>query len=189
MNHSSYFMSQITDTVVWEHLQRLLQEYNPEFLEKHNNYRLALDGLTDAGGNAQALDQAYRSIIISDAVFAFNKGLEANLYHFWHPCAPSFTQVDFENMYQEYAMMAMPKREVAEKIISEIEAEYFQAELLWCKTIKECIIDLEVITPKIMHFEGYKAGNTWFRWTVPGYQEDQALTSIYQIQINHYFGN
>jgi hypothetical protein len=51
------------------------------------------------------------------------------------------------------------------------------------------MIDLEVTIPKLMHFEGYKAGNQWFAMTIPGYQEDQALTSIYTLQIHKYFKN
>ena len=85
-------------------------------------------------------------------------------------------------------MMNMPKRLTAEKTISAIEKNYFQTDLPWCEVIREYIVDLEVILPKLMHFEGYLAGNQWFKLTVPGYQEDQALTSIYQMQLSSYFG-
>lgn len=188
MNHSSYFVALLTDEVIWEHLQVLLQEYDPEVAAKHIAYLSALDELTAGGGDAQALDAAYRSAIISDALFAFQKGMEANLYHFRNPYVSSFTQVDFDNLHQEPVMMAMPKRAAAEKVIDAIRTAFFQDGAAWCEAINEYIIDLEVILPKLMHFEGYLAGNSWFHMTIPGYQEDHALTSIYQMQINQYFG-
>ena len=85
-------------------------------------------------------------------------------------------------------MMTMPKRVAAEKLYSAIEKEYFTTDEVWCQAIREYIIDLEVVVPKLMHFEGYKAGNAWFPLTIPGYQEDQTLTNIYQMQISQYFG-
>jgi hypothetical protein len=188
MKHTSYFTSKLTDDALWQDIELLLQEYSPDVVKKHTQYLSALEELNDAGGDAQALDQAYRSEIISDALFAFQKGMEANWYHFRHPQVPSFAQVDFEDMYQEWVMMNMPKRLAAEKNRSTIEMTYFRTGLPWCEVIREYIIDLEVTIPKLMHFEGYMAGNQWFKLTVPGYQEDQALTSIYQMQLSAYFG-
>lgn len=189
MNCTSYFMEKMTDEAVWVHLQVLMQKYSPDIAKKHREYLAALELLEAAGGNAQALDLSYRSAIVSDALFAFQKGLEANLYHFQHPQVASFAQVDFEDMYQEWVMMSMPKRLVAEKVNSAIEKTYFHENQPWCEIIREYMIDLEVTIPKLMHFEGYKAGNQWFAMTIPGYQEDQALTSIYTLQIHKYFKN
>ena len=84
-------------------------------------------------------------------------------------------------------MGSMPKRVAAEKIISIAEAACLQANESAHDAIREYIVDLEVTIPKIMHLEGYLAGNTWFALTIPGYQEDQALTSIYEMQILRYF--
>jgi hypothetical protein len=114
--------------------------------------------------------------------------VEANLYHFQHPYVPNFASLDFGDMFQEHVMMFMPKRSAAEKVIEEIRKEFFQEDVPWCETISEYIIDLEVVIPKLMHFEGYKAGNAWFAVTSPGYQEDYALTSAYSIQLQQYFG-
>ena len=188
MKHTSNFASKLTDDALWQNIQLLLQEYSPDVVKKHTQYLAALEQLNSAGGDAKALDRSYRSAIISDALFAFQKGMEASWYHFRHPQVPSFAQVDFEDMYQEWVMMNMPKRLTAEKTISAIEKNYFQTDLPWCEVIREYIVDLEVILPKLMHFEGYLAGNQWFKLTVPGYQEDQALTSIYQMQLSSYFG-
>ena len=85
-------------------------------------------------------------------------------------------------------MGLMPKRMAAEKIISIAEVTYLQTNESAHDAIREYIVDLEVTVPKIMHLEGYLAGNTWFALTIPGYQEDQALTSIYSLQIHQYFG-
>lgn len=188
MNHTSYFASTLTDEAVWQQLHVLLKEWSPDTARRQKEYTHALEQLEAVGGDAQALDRAYRSVIVSDAVFAFQKGMEANLFHFQHPQVPSFAQVDFEDMYQECVMATMPKRVDAEKIIVAIESEYFHEDLPWCEAIREYIIDLEVTIPKLMHFGGYLAGNQWFVLTVPGYQEDQALTSIYRVQLSEYFG-
>lgn len=188
MNHTSYLMSQMADEAVWEHLQVLLQEYDPEVAEKHATYIAALDALSEAGADAKAFKKAVVAATASDALFAFHKGMEANLYHFQHPYVPNFASLDFEDMFQEHVMRCMPKRSVAEKVIEEIQSEYFQEDVPWCETISEYIIDLDVVIPKIMHFEGYKAGNAWFAMTVPGYQEDYALTSVYIMQLQQYFG-
>ena len=188
MNHTSYFMSQMTDEAVWEHLQVLLQEYDPEMVEKHTAYTAALDTLSEMGADTMAFKKAVVSATVSDALFAFQKGMEANLYHFQHPYVPNFASLDFEDMFQEHVMMFMPKRSAAEKVIEGLRKEYFQEDVSWCATISEYIIDLEVVIPKIMHFEGYKAGNAWFAVTIPGYQEDYALTSIYAMQVHNYFG-
>lgn len=188
MNHTSYFMAMLTDEAVWEQLQILLQEYDPEMREKHAAYISALDAMAQAGADADALQRAIRGATISDALFAFQKGLECNLYHFRHPYVPSFAGIDFDDMFQENVMMLMPKRVEAEKVIDAIRSENFQEDAPWYEAINEYIIDLEVTVPKLMHFEGYLFGIQWFRLTVPGYQEDQALTSIYHIQIERYFG-
>ena len=187
-DHKRCFIEWMTDAAVWEHLQLLLQEYDPELQEKHEAYLAALERFASNGGDTTALHQAYRSAIVSDALFAFQKGFEANLHHFRQPHMPNFTDVDFEDMYQEHIMMTMPKRVAAEKLYSAIEKEYFTTDEVWCQAIREYIIDLEVVVPKLMHFEGYKAGNAWFPLTIPGYQEDQTLTNIYQMQISQYFG-
>lgn len=188
MNHNSYFMSKMTDEAVWEHLQVLLQEYDSEIAERHTVYTAALATLSETGADATVFKKAVIAATVSDALFAFQKGMEANLYHFQHPYVPNFASLDFEDMFQEHVMMFMPKRLAAEKVIEEIRKEYFQEEVSWCETINEYIIDLEVVIPKIMHFEGYKAGNAWFSVTIPGYQEDYALTSIYAMQVHKYFG-
>ena len=188
MNHTSYFMSRMTDEAVWEHLQVLLQEYDPEVAEKHTAYTAAMDALSETGADATAFKKAVVAATVSDALFAFQKGMEANLYHFQHPYAPNFASLDFEDMFQEHVMMFMPKRSAVEKVIEGMRKEYFQEDVSWCETINEYIIDLEVVIPKIMHFEGYTAGNAWFAMTVPGYQEDYALTSVYSMQLQQYFG-
>ena len=188
MNHTSYFMSQMTDEAVWEHLQVLLREYDPEVTEKRTAYTAALDVLSETGADATAFKKAVVAATVSDALFAFQKGMEANLYHFQHPYVPNFAGLDFEDMFQEHVMMFMPKRSAAEKVIEEIRKEFFQEDVPWCVTINEYIIDLEVVIPKIMHFEGYKAGNAWFAVTIAGYQEDYALTSVYSMQLQQYFG-
>ena len=188
MNHSSYFMSQMTDEAVWDRLQVLLQEYDPGVAEKHTAFTAALGVLSETGADTTTFKKAVVSATVSDALFAFHKGMEANLYHFQHPYVPNFASLDFEDMFQDHIMMFMPKRSAAEKVIEEIRKEYFQEDVPWCETISEYIIDLEVVIPKITHFEGYKAGNAWFPMTVPGYQEDYALTSIYAMQVYNYFG-
>ena len=188
MNHSSYFMSQMTDEAVWDRLQVLLQEYDPGVAEKHTAFTAALGVLSETGADTTTFKKAVVSATVSDALFAFHKGMEANLYHFQHPYVPNFASLDFEDMFQDHIMMFMPKRSAAEKVIEEIRSEYLQEDVPWCETISEYIIDLEVVIPKIMHFEGYKAGNAWFPMTVPGYQEDYALTSVYSMQLQQYFG-
>ena len=84
-------------------------------------------------------------------------------------------------------MASMPKRMAAEKVISPPEATCLQTNESAHDALREYIVDLEVTVPKIMHLEGYLAGNTWFSLTIPGYQEDPALTSIYEMQILRYF--
>ena len=187
MNHTSYFMSQMTDEAVWDRLQVLLQEYDPGVAEKHTAFTAALGVLSETGADTTTFKKAVVSATVSDALFAFHKGMEANLYHFQHPYVPNFASLDFEDMFQEHVMMFMPKRSAAEKVIEEIRSEYLQEDVPWCETISEYIIDLEVVIPKIMHFEGYKAGNAWFAMTVPGYQEYYALTSVYSMQLHKYF--
>lgn len=189
MNHTSYFMTMLTDETVWEHLQVLLRKYDPGMSKKHSAYIAALETLSEAGADTVAFEQAIRAATISDALFAFQKGMESNLYHFRHPYVPSFAGIDFDDMFQEHVMMLMPKRVAAEKVIDTIKSTYFQEDAPWCETIRAYIIDLEMIVPKIMHFEGYKASNAWFAMTVPGYLEDHTLTSIYSIQVHQYFGD
>ena len=78
-DHKRCFIEWMTDAAVWEHLQLLLQEYDPELQEKHKAYLAALEQFASNGGDTTALHQAYRSAIVSDALFAFQKGFEANL--------------------------------------------------------------------------------------------------------------
>lgn len=185
---TNHFIRTMSDEATWEFLQILLQEYSPDIAEQHKEYLIALDQLSAIGCDTVSLDKAYRSAIVSDALFAFQKGLEANLFHFQHPYVPSFIPVDYENLYQECVMSHMPKRVIAEKTIHTIEAASVQADFHQQELIREYIVDLEVVVPKLMHFAGYLAGNSWFSATVPGYQEDHALTSCYHMEIQKYFG-
>ena len=157
-------------------------------MKREKEYLESLERISSSSEEAQKMNCAYRAAIISDALFAFQKGLEANLFHFSNPHILSIINVDFNDLYQEHVMASMPKRVAAEKIISIAEAACLQANESAYDTIREYIVDLEVTVPKIMHLEGYLAGNTWFSLTIPGYQEDQALTSIYSLQIHQYFG-
>ena len=188
MNHTSYFMTKLTDEAVWEHLQVLLREYDPEMEQKHIVFLSALEELAEAGADAAAFHRAIIAATVSDALFAFQKGMEANLYHFQHPYVTGFTDLDYNDTFQEYVMMLQPKRAAAEIAIEKIRAEYFQEDMPWCETINEYISDLEILVPKIMHFEGYIAGNVWFALAIPGYCEDSALTRIYSMQIYQYLG-
>ena len=188
MTNTSWFLKGMTDDEIWVHLQALLQKYSPDTLAREKEYLEALDQISSSSEESQRINHVYRSAIISDALFAFQKGLEANLFHFRNPHVPSIINVDFNDLYQEHVMGLMPKRMAAEKIISIAEATYLQTNESAHDAIREYIVDLEVTVPKIMHLEGYLAGNTWFALTIPGYQEDQALTSIYSLQIHQYFG-
>lgn len=85
-------------------------------------------------------------------------------------------------------MRSMPKRKEAELQIAAMEEMCGQAKIAWVEVCREFFVDLEVVIPKIMHFEGYLAANDWFRLTIPGYIDDPALTGIYQAQISNYFG-
>ena len=188
MTNTSWFLKAMTDDEIWKQLQALLQKYSPDTLEREKEYLKALEQISASSEEAHTINRAYRSAIISDALFAFQKGMEANMFHFRNPHVPSIINVDFNDLYQEHVMGSMPKRVAAEKIISIAEVACLQANESAHDTIREYIVDLEVTVPKIMHLEGYLAGNTWFALTIPGYQEDQALTSIYSLQIHQYFG-
>lgn len=185
MCNSSYFSTLLGDGAIWTHLQQLLQKYEPELAEK---YLSIANALSVANEDARALVQAYRAAIASDALFAFGKGMEANLHHFLQPSAPYFTNLDFCDLYQEHVMLAMPKRKEAEQVIATMEAKSLQGNPTLGETFREFFVDLEVVIPKIMHFEGYLAGNDWFRLSIPGYIDNQVLTGIYQTQISIYFG-
>lgn len=185
MGYSGCFVSFLGENVFWSHLQKILLKYEPELAEK---YIAVTDALSNADEDVQALVQAYQAAITSDALFAFSKGMEANLYHFRNPCAPKFTQTDFSDLYQERVMRSMPKRKEAELQIAAMEEECGQTKNALVEVCREFFVDLEVIIPKIMHFEGYLAANDWFRLTIPGYIDDPALTKIYQAQISNYFG-
>jgi len=185
MNDSINFMSNLTDEAVWERLLVLVREYDPEMAQRHTAYLSALGAL---GAEAKVFDEALRSAIVSDALFAFQKGLESNLFHFRHPYVLNFTQVDFDDLYQANVMASMPKRTAAEEILSAMETEYFRTELPWCESIREYIGDLQTMVPKLMHYQGYLAGNAWFCLTIPGYREDTMQTAIYTRQLRDYFG-
>ena len=188
MTNTSWFLKAMTDDEIWKQLQALLQKHSPDTLEREKEYLKALEQIYASSEEAQTINRAYRSAIISDALFAFQKGMEANMFHFRNPHVPSIINVDFNDLYQEHVMGSMPKRVAAEKIISIAEAACLQANESAHDTIREYIVDLEVTVPKIMHLEGYLAGNTWFALTIPGYQEDQVMTGIYCTQIHQYFG-
>ena len=188
MTNTSWFLKAMTDDEIWKQLQALLQKYSPDTLEREKEYLKALEQVSASSEEAQTTNRAYRSAIISDALFAFQKGMEANVFHFRNPHVPSIINVDFNDLYQEHVMGSMPKRVAAEKIISIAEAASLQTDESAHDAIREYIVDLEVTVPKIMHLEGYLVGNAWFALTIPGYQEDQALTSIYSLQIHQYFG-
>lgn len=185
MSPTSFFTSFLSENAIWSHLQKLLQKYDPELAEK---YIAVTAALSNADEDTLALVQAYRVAITSDALFAFSKGMEANLYHFRNSCGPMFTQVDLCDLYQEHIMRSMPKRKEAEQMIATMEAKSFRGNPTWVEAFREFFVDLEVVIPKIMHFEGYLAGNDWFHLSIPGYQEDQKLTSTYRAQITAYFG-
>lgn len=185
MGYSGCFVSFLGENVFWSHLQKILLKYEPELAEK---YIAVTDALSNADEDVQALAHAYQAAITSDALFAFGKGMEANLYHFRNPCEPKFTQADFSDLYQEHVMRSMPKRKEAELQIATMEAKCSQRKSALGVDLREFFVDLEVVIPKIMHFEGYLAAIDWFRLTIPGYVDDPALTQIYQAQISNYFG-
>ena len=187
MTNTSWFLKGMTDDEIWVHLQSLLKKYSPDTLKREKEYLESLERISSSSEEAQKMNCAYRAAIISDALFAFQKGLEANLFHFRNPHILSIINVDFNDLYQEHVMASMPKRVAAEKIISTTEAVYLQTDESAHDAVREYIVELEVTIPKIMHLAGYLAGNTWFSLTTPGYQEDQALTSIYEMQILRYF--
>ena len=107
MKVHNWFWDEMSDEKVYEYIHTMLQEYEPDYQRQHEVYLQALDEMRTAGGDANGLDQAYRKAIVSDALFAFNKGLEANLFHFHNPCVPCFIQADFPDLYQEHVMMCM----------------------------------------------------------------------------------
>ncbi len=172
MKFAGYFASHWDDESFWLHLQKALQQYDTELAEKCRS-------VTEEYKSAQDLIQSWNAAITSDALFAFQKGMEANLNHFHHPYLPGFTNMDFCDLYQERTMLSMSKRKEAEQMIAAAHRD---------EAIRDFFIDLEVVIPKIMHFEGYLAGSHWYPLTVPGYREDKKLTAIYQQQISNYFG-
>lgn len=187
MKNHNWFWDGMSDEKVYEYIHTMLQEYDPDYRRQHEVYLQALDEMRTAGGAANGLDQAYRKAIVSDALFAFNKGLEANLFHFHNPFVSCFIQADFPDLYQEHVMLCMPKRRAAERLYSAIERRDFSEGATWVDTIKEYLAGLETSVPKLMHYLGYLMGNVWFEATVPGYQEDQIATICYSKQISDFF--
>lgn len=130
-------------------------------------------------GYIDGLIRAYKSTIVSDMLFAYELGRNANIAHFRDPGAYPFIQLSPEVYLQEHVMRRMPKRTKACAVISNI-VEFLKERDISCNAIIEYFAYLETICGKYAHFRGYVDGNTIFQNTIPGYAEDTVFTAAYR---------
>lgn len=133
------------------------------------------------------LIRAYKSTIVSDMLFAYELGKNANLTHFRNPGSYPFIQLSPEIYLQEHIMRQMPKRVKACAVIRNID-EFLEERDLNCNAIIEYFAYLETICGKYAHFRGYIDGNTIFRNAVPGYAEDTVFTAAYRHHMREIIG-
>lgn len=125
------------------------------------------------------LIRAYKSTIVSDMLFAYELGRQANMEHFRNPGAYPFMQLSPEIYLQEHVMRRMPKRVKGCGVINNI-VDFLKEKSLSCNAIIEYFAYLETICGKYAHFKGYMDGNSVFQNTIPGYAEDTVFTSAYR---------
>ena len=184
----------MTDDEMMELLAEDMNVYFEDYEEIKTAYFKSLENLRTELGNEkymiiEKLNNAYKSQIASDMVFAYSCGYKQNLFHFRDPVARTFLEVDPTTYTHEEVMLKMPKHYAAAIVISQTykELEYLDFDTYFMPFL-DYFNCYKTIAYKYAHYVGYLDANQILPLTEPGYVEDYVLTSAYHRHIKELIG-
>lgn len=183
-------LSQLTSDALLTDLKSVLREQDPEFPPVEAAFRETADALAAEIGKTEAekLLAARDQQIISDMVYSFYLGFQANLSNFRNPVASQFTDLDHPSFLREHIMQTLPQRVKAGGIISALHAAHKELLAEFGEPIRDYYIYLEVTGPKLAHFWGYTLANRFLPWVEPGYVSDGVQTTVCAMELHRFLG-
>jgi len=126
------------------------------------------------------------AMVISNLEFAFEQGLNDNLYHFKNPNEPTFMDNDYSECLKEKEMhekasylAALRKREMFLEFLPDSAKDAYDAVMVY-------YIFLDTYIPKMAHYYGFTTGNTILKNALKHYHPDIELSIAYKEWLDNY---
>lgn len=164
--------------------EAVLSQLDPNFDEIHSTYLSAVEMATAVyPEEAKNYLLASNTALSQELLYLFCAGLQLNAECFYHPVNAEILEMDFEVIYQEYKMAALPAI-VQARTQASTAAQLLPTESL--TPICDYFAYWETVGWKLAHLLGYLLGNQLFVYLIPGYIPNQLTTIYYRKKLSDY---
>lgn len=177
MKMTEKLLAQLTETNdILEAVYEAIATLDPNHREELEIYYQGLQALKQAVPDAQGYILALRKELASDVRYAMWQGFQWNLQCFQNPVNKLLLDADFDELYQESRMSALPESFAARQQMNEFlhSAPEGRGELL--KPIIDHFSYLKTWGYKAAFFEGFCLADKLLPHLLPGYIPDTVLS-------------
>ena len=181
-------LQQLTNEGLVETLVEFMEEQFEDFAEIRQRYLSTVATLEKELPFVRQEVAAIHKQTASMLLFSGYLGLKANLEHFTDPVGKDFLDVDSEVFLREVAARRLPEYQQAQAVRTQFAGMLSSGQQERYQHIKEYVIYLETVGPKLAHYYGYLLGNEILGKIILGYFPDIGHTMRYAATIDNYFG-
>lgn len=182
-------MTQLTDpTNLLRDVKDTLRTLDLEYPEEEQLFFQAATALEqEVGSGAKEYLAALEQEIASGIIFAGWQGFKLNLECFTNPVNKLRLQEDFEELYLEQRMFALPVTQKARQTINNFLAFLPQDKRYLTTGINDYYAYLQTTAYKLAHYFGFRLADHFLQYVIPGYISDPLLTDQYTWELNTFF--
>lgn len=191
---NNQLLQSITSTeIVMEQMRDILLKLTPSFADEEKSYAKSIRMIKETLGedypiSLDDLITASERRIATNLVFLGWQGLHLNLSCYKIPRSKQFLRLDYEEIHKESLMNSFPASVEAESIVTSFTQSLPEA----CKELTDSITSYyaywETVAYKLAHYFGFRFGDDFLSFVVPGYVPDAALTMAYAQNLSNYLG-
>lgn len=176
-------ISQLTDTqTALDAIRSLLRQTDRNHPVEERSFMDGIQAIRDAVGLSVAdrLLHELEEQLAAKLIFLFWNGIQMNGACFRDPVKKEFLYQDYEMIHQEHLLRTLPTvRPEATDILRQLPQDL-------ADPIISYICYMETYGYKLAHYLGFRVGDDFLPWIIPGYISDQTLTLRYKATLDQY---
>lgn len=176
-------ISQLTDTrTALDTIGDMLRQTGLDHAAEVHSFKDGIQAIREAMGapTADKLLHDLEAQLAARLIFLFWNGIQMNGACFRDPTKKDFLCRDYEQIHQEKLLRTLPTvPEGATDLLRQLPQEL-------AEPIISYICYIETYGYKLAHYLGFRVGDDFLPWIVPGYTSDRALTLCYERALDQY---
>lgn len=183
MDTNQILISQLTDTrTTLDTIGTMLRQTAPDFPAEERAFTNGIQAIREAMGDtvADRLSRDLEAQLAAKLIFLFWNGIRMNEACFHDPGKKDLLRQDYELIHQEHLLRTLPT------VLPERQDILRQLPQDLADPIISFICYMETYGFKLAHYLGFRVGDDFLPWILPGYTSDRVLTLRYKTMLDQY---